>query len=327
MYFKNKTSCFQIAGILASVVFVTSVVGGERDRVPGYVTGSDGTIMHSGNGECIRSSDWAPKMATVVGCDGVVLKAPIETKKGQSSGVDLSFVIPSASMFGFDSSALTVEGKQDLQTYRAKIQPEIVKAYAVMIIGHTDNKGSPEYNHKLSHRRAATVRDFMIAGGITPKILRIAGWGAKDPIASNDTAEGRSKNRRVEVIVFGEARELDIMRFPSVALFPRKSSELTLRGKQLLDKNKIKAKQDLARAVYIEIIGHTDDVGDKKENQALSEKRAEAVRTNLIKAGVDPYKIATVGAGSSLPIASNQTEEGRAQNRRVEVLVLGRIRE
>lgn len=138
------------------------------------------------------------------------------------------------------------------------------------------------------------MRDYLIEGGTDAQKLRIVGLGAKEPIASNKTDEGRAKNRRVEVIVFGEARALDVMRFRSVTLFPRKSSELTLRGKQLLDKNTQEAKEKLSRAVYIEIIGHTDDVGDKKANQKLSEQHAGAIRNDLIKTGVNPSKIMTV---------------------------------
>ena len=58
----------------------------------------------------------------------------------------------------------------------------------------------------------------------------------------------------------------------------------------------------------------------------MSEQRAESVRNYLIGAGVDASKMVTVGAGESMPIASNKTEEGRAENRRVEVMVLGRVR-
>ncbi|MET0050995.1 MAG: OmpA family protein, partial [Candidatus Thiodiazotropha sp.] len=58
-----------------------------------------------------------------------------------------------------------------------------------------------------------------------------------------------------------------------------------------------------------------------------SEQRARAVRDYLVGGGVDPNKIATWGAGEKDPIASNTTPEGRAENRRVEVLVLGRIKQ
>ena len=68
-------------------------------------------------------------------------------------------------------------------------------------------------------------------------------------------------------------------------------------------------------------------MGDAKSNQKLSEERAGTVRNKLVKAGVHPSEIVAVGVGSSQPIASNQTKEGREQNRRVEVLVLGRLRQ
>lgn len=326
MYIKNRAARFTITGILACAVLVTSTVYAERERVPGYVTSSDGSIMRGKTGECMHSSTWTKKLATVVGCDNVTLKAPTEIDKGGPSGEEVAFIIPAATMFAFDSDELTAQGKQDLKAYAAKIKPELSHALVAVIVGHTDNKGKPKYNLDLSKRRAASVRDYLIEGGALAFKLRVVGRGSKDPIASNDTDKGRAQNRRVEVIVYGEERSLDVMRFPSVALFEPKSSKLSLRGKQLLDKNKAEAKKKLSRAVYIEVIGHTDDVGDKKENQKLSEERAMAVVADLVKAGVDPGKIETVGAGASLPIASNQTKEGRAQNRRVEVLVLGRTK-
>jgi outer membrane protein OmpA-like peptidoglycan-associated protein len=323
----KQTIRYLLAGILSSTLLVTGVAQAERERVPGYVTSPDGTIARGIDGECVRSSDWTPEMAVVVGCDGVVLNAKIKTDKGGPTGRGTAFVIPAATMFAFDSAELTDQGKKELQAYRDKIRPELAQAFAAVIVGHTDSTGDLKHNMGLSKRRAASVRDYLIAGGAPAQKLRTVGMGPKEPIASNDTKEGRATNRRVEVIVFGEARALDVMQFPSVALFPRRSSELTLRGKELLDKNKTEAQEQLARAVYIEVIGHTDDVGDAKENQKLSEQRAKSVRDRLVAQGVDPAKIMTVGVGSSQPIASNQTEEGRAENRRVEVLVLGRLKE
>jgi outer membrane protein OmpA-like peptidoglycan-associated protein len=81
----------------------------------------------------------------------------------------------------------------------------------------------------------------------------------------------------------------------------------------------------LSRSVFIEVVGHTDDVGDDAYNMDLSEQRAAAVTAYLIDAGVDGSKIVAVGAGESLPIATNTTEQGRAENRRVEIQVLGRV--
>lgn len=69
----------------------------------------------------------------------------------------------------------------------------------------------------------------------------------------------------------------------------------------------------------IVIAGHTDDVGTEEHNQALSERRAASVGQYLASRGVSGQRITTAGYGESQPIASNKTEAGRAQNRRVEV--------
>jgi outer membrane protein OmpA-like peptidoglycan-associated protein len=68
--------------------------------------------------------------------------------------------------------------------------------------------------------------------------------------------------------------------------------------------------------------GHTDAIGSDAYNQSLSERRAEAVRRYLINGGITPERIRTEGFGESRPVASNETDEGRAQNRRVELRVL-----
>jgi outer membrane protein OmpA-like peptidoglycan-associated protein len=73
----------------------------------------------------------------------------------------------------------------------------------------------------------------------------------------------------------------------------------------------------------IKIEGHTDNIGTEKYNQALSERRAGAVKEYLIeKGGIDGTKITTVGYGELKPAASNKTWAGRAKNRRVEILIL-----
>lgn len=71
----------------------------------------------------------------------------------------------------------------------------------------------------------------------------------------------------------------------------------------------------------IRIEGHTDDRGGDNLNQALSQRRADAVRQALVARGVDASRIRTVGLGKSRPVATNATAEGRARNRRVEVIL------
>ena len=74
--------------------------------------------------------------------------------------------------------------------------------------------------------------------------------------------------------------------------------------------------------MVVEIGGHTDNVGDNYSNQKLSEARANVVRTYLLEKGIAPGRITAVGYGETRPVASNDTPEGRQQNRRTEVKIL-----
>lgn len=297
-----------------------------RDDAPGYAEDSWGNIIRTGSGECLRTDAWKPERATIVGCDGVVLEAEVEILKASGSGVLTEIVMPSTALFAFDSDKLTAEGRESIEVYRETLMPELAEAYAGIIIGHTDGTGDAKYNQGLSLLRAEAVRDYLVQTGAPAEKLRVIGRGEDEPIASNEAADGQMKNRRVEIIVVAEMRGLDAMRFPSVALFPRRSGELTEQGKQLIEKHREEAREQFKRASYVEIIGHTDDVGDDHYNQELSEQRAQSVFNHLMETGLDVNKVAVIGMGEKMPIASNQTEEGRAENRRVEVLLLGRQR-
>jgi outer membrane protein OmpA-like peptidoglycan-associated protein len=75
----------------------------------------------------------------------------------------------------------------------------------LQVEGHTDSVGSDEYNQQLSERRSAIVRDFLVQQGVSSSSISARGFGKSIPVSSNDSAEGRAQNRRVELVVTGEA--------------------------------------------------------------------------------------------------------------------------
>jgi OOP family OmpA-OmpF porin len=89
-------------------------------------------------------------------------------------------------------------------------------------------------------------------------------------------------------------------------------------GKQKLD-HVVKMMMDNP-GLRVSVEGHTDSIGSETYNQRLSERRADAARTYLVDKGISPSRIKTRGFGKSRPIASNKTEAGRAENRRVEII-------
>ncbi len=113
-----------------------------------------------------------------------------------------------------------------------------------------------------------------------------------------------------------------VMIFPEVALFDFDKADLKPSGKEQIKAYREDAKSGLSRADKIRITGHTDNIGKADYNMKLSQKRAEAVSAYLKSIGVT-VKMEVVGEGLSRPIFDNRTQEGRAQNRRVEIEVFG----
>ena len=97
--------------------------------------------------------------------------------------------------FAFDSSALTDSDKAQLDAAVAELKR--LNWTSGVIEGHTDSIGSDAYNQKLSERRAATVREYLIVQGIAESRMSPTGFGESQPVADNKTAEGRAENRRV----------------------------------------------------------------------------------------------------------------------------------
>jgi outer membrane protein OmpA-like peptidoglycan-associated protein len=80
----------------------------------------------------------------------------------------------------------------------------------VQLEGHTDSIGSDEYNQTLSQQRADSVRDYMVAQGVPGDTMSAMGLGKADPVAGNETAAGRQQNRRVDMVVSGQAIGIDM---------------------------------------------------------------------------------------------------------------------
>lgn len=102
-------------------------------------------------------------------------------------------------LFDFDKSVLKVGGAAKLDELVAKIKG--MQLDVVIATGHTDSVGSDVYNQRLSVARAEAVKAYLVSNGVDVKRVRAVGKGETEPVADNATAEGRAKNRRVDVSV------------------------------------------------------------------------------------------------------------------------------
>jgi len=153
---------------------------------------------------------------------------------------------------------------------------------------------------------------------ITAGIGAIAG-GAVGNYMDRQEAELRRQTAGTGVDVYRQGDEL-VLRMPSGITFPVDRSDIQPQFQATLDQ----VSQTLAsyNQTYIDVMGHTDSTGSDAYNQALSERRAQSVATYLTARGVNRARMGIRGFGESQPIASNEDEMGRSQNRRVEIKVV-----
>jgi len=200
--------------------------------------------------------------------------------------------------------------------------------------GHTDSQGDTETNQELSEDRARAVRDALAAEDLPLIELSARGYGPDRPVADNATPAGRLANRRIEITPVEPgaaaaedaagpdpedcAAEIDaILGDGSSVRFAMGSAEIDPESSGLIALI-ADAMQDCPGSTF-RIGGHTDSQGPSEVNRRLSEERAEAVVAALGAAGLDQVTLSARGYGEEMPVADNETAEGRARNRRIEI--------
>ena len=159
----------------------------DRDRCPGTPAGVNVDV----NG-CPLDSDGDGVTDDRDACPGTRPGVSVDAK-----GCEVFLKLESA-QFAYNSAQLTQGARLvlDQAAYDLRQSPN----KQVEVAGHTDSRGSEDYNVKLSQRRALSVTEYLIKQGIDSQRLTVRGYGESQPIASNDTDAGRAANRRVELV-------------------------------------------------------------------------------------------------------------------------------
>ncbi|TVP73534.1 MAG: OmpA family protein [Rhodobacteraceae bacterium] len=117
----------------------------------------------------------------------------------RNTGQELILTLPQDLLFAVDSAALRPDLQQDLRVIAGNLVN--YPRSDVIVVGHTDNTGSAAHNQALSERRAQSVAQVLRSQGVAANRIQTIGRGLTQPIASNDTAQGRQQNRRVEIFI------------------------------------------------------------------------------------------------------------------------------
>ena len=132
------------------------------------------------------------------------IERDIEGAKVERVGEGIKITFSSGILFDVDKSNLKDPYKGELSQLAT-----ILNKYEdtnILLAGHTDSTGSEEYNLQLSQRRAESVANFLATQNVNRARFATEGFGETDPIASNETAEGRAQNRRVEVAIWANEK-------------------------------------------------------------------------------------------------------------------------
>jgi OOP family OmpA-OmpF porin len=214
----NKVALlFAVAAMAGGAVAQTRVTAADGgNRVDNWVNGDGTLVWMNGTREyCWRDANWTPATA-VKGCDGALVvqapppapvaapaPAPVPPPPAPAPQPPAATKVTYAAdaFFDFDKAVLKPEGKAKLDDLVGKVQG--INLEVIIAVGHTDSVGSDAYNQKLSVRRAEAVKAYLVSKGIEKNRVYTEGKGEKQPVADNKTAEGRAKNRRVEIEVVG----------------------------------------------------------------------------------------------------------------------------
>jgi OmpA-OmpF porin, OOP family len=206
----------KVAMLFASAALATAA---GAQTVDNWKNGTGELVWKNGTNElCWRDANWTPATA-VAGCDGAIAPkaapAPAPAAPAAAPAAPAAkapAVAPAAvaatkvtyaadAFFDFDKSVLKPEGKAKLDDLVGKVKD--INLEVIIAVGHTDSVGSVAYNQKLSVRRAEAVKAYLVSKGIEKNRVYTEGKGKSQPVADNKTAEGRAKNRRVEIEVVG----------------------------------------------------------------------------------------------------------------------------
>ena len=128
------------------------------------------------------------------------LRNDLEGAEVERIGEGIKITFDSGILFGFDSSELTPTSKENIGELAATLNK--YNDTDILIQGHTDSKGTDEYNQELSVERAASVANYIAGLNVVRTRITTVGYGETMPVADNSTEEGRRLNRRVEIAIY-----------------------------------------------------------------------------------------------------------------------------
>ncbi|MDH6533948.1 OmpA family protein [Parabacteroides sp. 52] len=210
-----------VSVMLLSVALVFSSCGTWNNTAKGTAIGvGGGAAVGAGVGAIAGNTALGSIIgAAVGGAAGALIGKKMDKQKQQieetvpdatvetvNDGEALKITFDSGILFATNSSTVSDASKNALHNFSntLKTNPDTY----IKVIGHTDNTGKVDYNQTLSEKRAKSVYDYLLSQGVMQSRMTYEGKGIHEPVADNSTVEGRSLNRRVEILIMANEKML-----------------------------------------------------------------------------------------------------------------------
>lgn len=179
-----------------------AAIGAVAGAAIGAMTGGNNTVKGAALGAAagaVAGNLWSKRMEDQRrAMEAATQGTPVEVSRTADNQLKLD--IPNDISFATGSASLKPELRSVLEAFASGLKGN-GQGTLVRVVGHTDSTGSDAINNPLSLERAESVRNFLSDRGVSAQRIEVLGRGSREPMASNDTADGRARNRRVEIFL------------------------------------------------------------------------------------------------------------------------------
>lgn len=212
---KVVTQTFRLALLAATASSITLAACATKAGTGAIVGAAGGAVAGGAIGAAAGSTAKGAIIGAVVGgAAGAIignemdkqakeLKQNIKGAKVERVGEGIQVTFESGLLYDFDSDRVLPTAQTNFRELAKSLNK--YPGSDLLIVGHTDQVGSGEYNQRLSERRASAASSYLVSQGVSSSRVSTRGLGETEPVASNETELGRQQNRRVEVAIYANA--------------------------------------------------------------------------------------------------------------------------
>lgn len=203
-----KNTLTKISISLALSLVFSSVAFAHSVEKEGYLIDTRGNVVKNNYNECWKTGYWTPAMA-IPECDPDLAKkeepkaaaaASEPVASGPEKAAFAKITLQAETLFDFDKAVVRADGKKTLDTEVIAKMKQYPEVEVVLVTGHADRIGKEGYNQKLSERRAAAVKDYLVSQGVEAKRIETAAKGESEPVVACSDVKGKESGKNKKLV-------------------------------------------------------------------------------------------------------------------------------